>query len=134
VPRRHRPTGLLTAPRIQQWWPGGLHPRRDAADVKILDALGDAGRSELERLEASIDRISSEVAIRVGLLEALIVAAVAVQRHDFQPWWLIGCLAVAAALTFQIGRRLRALSGELKSSNILRRQAVESSVALREVR
>jgi hypothetical protein len=92
----------------------------EAGGLDLLEGMGEVGRGELERLEASIDRVSSEVGLRVGLLLPLLVAAVSFQSSGFEVWWLVGCLGVAVALGFQIARRRRDLSADLIGSEVIR--------------
>jgi hypothetical protein len=44
-----------------------------AGGLAVLEAMGESGRRELERLEGSIDRSSAELTLRVALLLPLIV-------------------------------------------------------------
>jgi hypothetical protein len=90
--------------------------------LEVLDRMGEVGRSELGRLEGSIDRESAELGLRFGLLLPLVVSAVAVQRSGFEFWWLLGFAGVAAALGFQIVARRDSLLRDLRSSNLIRAQ------------
>jgi hypothetical protein len=93
--------------------------------LDLLDSMGEAGRMELERLEAAIDRASSEFTLRVGLFAPLMIALVATQVHQFQPplAWSLGLAGVLGALAFQCYRRSIDLRRNLDASKEIRYQA-----------
>jgi hypothetical protein len=93
--------------------PGGL---------EVLDVLGDSGRRELERLEGSIDRASSELILRASLIPPLGLVAVVALARDFAVLWLLLFMMAIVALLAQAAVRYRDLGDALRASDRLRDQ------------
>jgi hypothetical protein len=101
--------------------------------LDLLEAMGEAGRRDLERLEGSIDRNSAEISLRLGLLVPLLIGTVAgvvgVAQHGSikltvaSAEWGIAFVAVAAALGFQVWRRRVELNQDLAASADIRNDA-----------
>ena len=97
--------------------------------MELLVEIGDLGRSELERLEGSIDRASSELSLRAGLLPPLVLAFLVAVFELSAPWWACALLVVVAiALLFQITLRQLQLRNDLVPSNKIRSDALSDMI------
>lgn len=110
------------AARARHWWARSYGIE---GGVELLESMGEVRRNELGRLEGSIDRESSELRLRLGLLPPLVIAGAAVQYHGFSVWWLVAFIAVAAAFVLQIVRRLTRVRRDMSFSEAIRRQAAD---------
>lgn len=82
-------------------------------------------RSELERLESSIDRLNGEVILRIGLLLPAVLVAVALARTG-AGWLGVGlALLATGGLAWQAARRRGELRRDLRRSNELRSAVAE---------
>jgi hypothetical protein len=94
--------------------------------IELLEAMEEVGRNELARLEGSIDRASSELSLRVGLLVPLVLGVMVVQPSAW--WWYLILAAIVVALIFQITVRQLELRNDLVGSNELRGGAIDKLV------
>lgn len=93
-----------------------------ASDVPAhlsISRMSESLRSELERLEASIDRGNAEVLLRAGLIPPILLAAAAGARHGWA-YAFAGAIS-SLLLLWQLRRRLTAQRGNLYASEGLRR-------------
>jgi hypothetical protein len=106
----------------------GGRPLASSGDVPLfltIQRMEERGqRTQLERLEGSIDRGTAEVLLRVGLLLPVAVMAIAGGRTDW--YYLVAGSVLIAALLWQAVRRYRDLQSNLTDSTMVRNSLHES--------
>jgi hypothetical protein len=105
-------------------WALGIRGARSLSRYSRIPALlvvremPETVRAELERLEASIDRLNAEVTLRAGLVLPVLAATVAGGR-DSVGWAAMGAAAIIALLV-QLRRRISELRVDMSASASIR--------------